>query len=193
MPWSIDTTKPGVAALALDLGACLVNDQDACGDPAMARLVAERGCGICLMHRLGAATAMAASPQERSHYGAAGVVAEVGGLLRARAAALEAAGVERGAIWLDPGFGFNKTVGENFSLLRHQPAFAQGGYGVLVGTSRKSSLGEVLGGLPVGERLEGTAATVAVAVFQGAACVRVHDVKAMARVARVAQAIRDAE
>jgi dihydropteroate synthase len=136
---------------------------------------------------------MASSTQQQSRYGAAGVVAEVGDFLSARAAALEALGVERRAIWLDPGFGFNKTVAENFSLLKHQEAFARGGYGVLVGTSRKSSLGAVLGGLPVEERLEGTAATVAVAVFQGAACVRVHDVKAMARVARVAQAIRDAE
>jgi dihydropteroate synthase len=193
LPWSIDTIKPEVADMALELGACLVNDQDACANAAMARLVARRGCGVCLMHRLGAAAAMASSTQQQSRYGAAGVVAEVGDFLSARAAALEALGVERRAIWLDPGFGFNKTAAENFSLLKHQEAFARGGYGVLVGTSRKSSLGAVLGGLPVEERLEGTAATVAVAVFQGAACVRVHDVKAMARVARVAQAIRDAE
>jgi dihydropteroate synthase len=191
--WSIDTTKPQIAAMALDLGACLVNDQDACADPAMARLVAERGCGICLMHRLGSAQGMAASPQEQSHYSPFGVVAVVTDFLQARAAALQAQGVERAAIWLDPGFGFNKTVAENFSLLKHQQAFAEGGYGVLVGTSRKSSLGAVLGGLPAGERLEATAATVAAAVLQGAACVRVHDVKAMARVARVAQAIRDAD
>ena len=98
--WSIDTTKPQIAAMALDLGACLVNDQDACADPAMARLVAERGCGICLMHRLGSAQGMAASPQEQSHYSPFGVVAVVTDFLQARAAALQAQGVERAAIWL---------------------------------------------------------------------------------------------
>lgn len=193
VPFSVDTTKAEVAEACLGLGACLVNDQSAlAADPRMATLAARSGCGVCLMHRVAGAEEALWSTGESGRFGAAGAVEAVRAGLLERAAAAEAAGVARDAVWIDPGFGFGKTVEENFSLLKRLGAFIDTGYGVLVGTSRKSSIGAALGGLPVDQRLEGTAATVAAATLAGAACVRVHDVLAMVRVVKVAMAIRDA-
>lgn len=193
LPWSIDTTKAEVARACLELGACMVNDQSALSaDAAMAQVVSQFHCGVCLMHRVSAAQDAQWSTQETGRFGGHGVVEAVRDALLARAQAAQAAGVRAESIWLDPGFGFGKTVGENFSLLKHLDALTATGFGVLVGTSRKSSIGAALGGLPVDQRLEGTAATVAAATLAGAACVRVHDVPAMARVVKVAMAIRDA-
>ena len=98
------------------------------------------------------------------------------------------AGVSRHNIWVDPGFGFGKTPEHNIEVLRRLNEVKALGFPVLVGTSRKSTIGAVLG-LPIGERLEGTAATVALAIANGADLIRVHDVKAMARVARMADAV----
>ena len=97
-------------------------------------------------------------------------------------------GIREDRIWLDPGFGFGKTVGHNLTLLRRLEAFRRFGRPVLIGTSNKSTIGAVLD-LPVDDRLEGTAATVAAAVMNGADAVRVHDVKSMKRVAAMADAI----
>lgn len=194
VPWSIDTCKVEVAEACLGLGACLINDQSAMtADARMPALAGRASCGVCLMHRVEPAQTAQWSTHEAGRFGGVGVVEAVRAHLQGRARALEAAGVGAGRIWLDPGFGFGKTVGENFSLLRHLDAFMGLGHGVLVGTSRKSSIGAVLGGLPVDQRLEGTAATVAAATLAGAACVRVHDVKEMVRVVKVGMAIRNAE
>ncbi len=193
LPWSIDTQKAGVARAALELGACMVNDVSALGsDLSMARLAADSGCGLVLMHRREASAAMRRSDQETRDYGAEGVVESVRGFLRERAAYAAERGIPAERIWIDPGFGFGKTVADNLSLLKHLDGLTSLGFGVLVGTSRKSTIGTVLGGLPVAERLEGTAATVALSVWMGAACVRVHDVRAMARVVKMTQAVRDA-
>jgi dihydropteroate synthase len=194
MALSVDTMKAPVAKAALSQGVCLVNDVSALGhDPGLAVVVAESRAGICLMHRLSEASVMPWSTQESSRYGSQGVLLAVSEFLRSRAALLHGLGVPRERVWVDPGFGFNKTVEENFSLLKHLGEFKSLGYEVLIGPSRKSSLGAALGGLPVEERLEGTAAAVAASILAGAACVRVHDVKEMARVAKVAQAIKNAK
>ncbi len=108
-------------------------------------------------------------------------------LERARAAL--AAGIAREKILLDPGIGFGKNVAQNLELLRRLRELTATGYPILVGTSRKQTIGTVLGGLPPDDRREGTAATVAIAIAYGAAIVRVHDVKEMARVVKMSDAI----
>ncbi|MES2201614.1 MAG: dihydropteroate synthase [candidate division FCPU426 bacterium] len=186
-PWSIDTSKAAVAKAALELGACMINDVSALSaDPAMPAVAAGSGCGVVLMHRASAATS------QISGYGEAGVCAAVAKFLLKRIGELETAGLKKGQFWVDPGFGFGKSVEDNLSLIKGLPALVSLGYPVLLGTSRKSSLGAVLGGLPENERLEGTAATVALAAFAGVACLRVHDPKEMSRVVRVVQAVKDA-
>jgi dihydropteroate synthase len=183
VPLSVDTSKATVAARALQAGAAIVNDISALRfDPGLPAVVAEAGAGLVLMHMQGTPRSM----QERPVYG--DVVAEVRAFLAERLAVATAAGVAREAILLDPGIGFGKTVEHSLTLLRHLPELAALGRPLLVGPSRKSFIGAVLG-TPVTERLEGTAAAVALAIVGGAALIRVHDVKAMARVARMCDAI----
>jgi len=134
------------------------------------------------MHMLGEPRTMQSAPAY------ADVTAEVLAFLAARAKAARAAGVPPEAIVVDPGFGFGKTREHNLVLLRDLGRFTELGYAVLAGTSRKSFIGATLD-LPVGERLEGTAATVALAVAAGAAIVRVHDVGPMCRVASMVEAV----
>lgn len=180
---SVDTYRAETARRALAAGATMVNDITAlCGDPAMAGVVAESGCLCVLMHMQGDPKTMQSAPRY------ADVVDEISAFFEERIAFAEAAGIRREQLWLDPGFGFGKTVEHNLELLRRLDAFQRFGLPVLIGTSNKSTIGAVLG-TPVDERAEGTAATVAVAIMKGAACVRVHDVKAMARVARMTDAI----
>ncbi|HSV74501.1 MAG TPA: dihydropteroate synthase [Chthonomonadales bacterium] len=183
-PVSIDTAKAEVARRAIDAGAAMVNDITALtADPAMARVVAESGSAVCLMHMQGEPRTMQRNPT----YG--DVVADVCAYLAQRARAAEDAGVGRERIVLDPGFGFGKRAAHNLEIVRRLREVADLGYPVLLGPSRKSTIGEVLGGLPPEERLEGSAALVALAVAHGVAIVRVHDVRAMVRVARVADAV----
>jgi dihydropteroate synthase len=182
-PISIDTTKSEVAAAALDAGADIVNDVSAGRfDEAMLRLVAERGVPVVLMHMLGEPGTMQSAPEY------ADVTGEIRAFLAARAHAARAVGVPPEMIVIDPGFGFGKTREHNLVLLRDLRRFTELGYAVLAGTSRKSFIGATLD-LPVGERLEGTAATVALAVAAGAAIVRVHDVGPMCRVASMVEAV----
>jgi dihydropteroate synthase len=184
VPLSVDTYKAEVARQAVAAGAVMVNDISALrADPDMARTVAELGTPVCLMHLLGLPMAIPKHPE----YG--DVVAEVGAHLRERAAAAQAAGIALEHIVLDPGFGFGKTVQHNLELLRRLRELTTLGYPLLVGTSRKSTLGKVLGDLPPEDRLEGTAATVAVAIAYGAALVRVHDIKPLSRVVKMTDAI----
>ncbi|MCX6379567.1 MAG: dihydropteroate synthase, partial [Armatimonadetes bacterium] len=117
------------------------------------------------------------------------VVAEVKEHLRAQADLAVRAGFARENIILDPGFGFGKTVQNNLALLKRLRELVELGYPVLMGTSRKSTIGRVLGDLPPQERLEGTAATVALSIVYGASIVRVHDVKEMARVVKMSVAV----
>jgi dihydropteroate synthase len=152
-------------------------------DPRMAEVAAQAGALVVLMHIQGTPRTM----QQNPHY--ADVVAEVRDTLRAHAQRAEQAGIPRENIWLDPGIGFGKTVQHNLQLLRHLPTLKSLGYPILIGTSRKSFIGHLLGGLPPEERLEGTLATLALAVAWGADIVRVHDVQAAVRTVRIADAL----
>lgn len=183
LPVSVDTMKADVAAAALQAGAIIVNDVSAMrADPAMARVVAESGAGVVLMHMLGEPRTMQKDPRYDD------VVSEVNQTLLGWARGAEEAGIAREAIVLDPGIGFGKTVEHNLSLVRHVAVFADGGYPVLVGPSRKSFIGTVLGA-DVDQRLEGTAAVVTWLTANGANIIRVHDVRAMSDVIRMTAAI----
>jgi dihydropteroate synthase len=184
VPVSVDTAKAAVARAAVEAGADIVNDVSALeGDPAMADTVAALGVPVVLMHMRGTPRTMQAAPA----YG--NVAGEVRRHLERRVARAVAAGVRREAIAVDPGIGFGKTARHNLLLLRDLPHLARMGLPVVVGTSRKSFIGKVLGA-EVEERAWGTAATVAWAIAHGARVVRVHDVAEMAQVARMTDAIR---
>lgn len=175
-PISIDTTKPEVAEAAIAAGAHLLNDiWGVRDDDSMVRVAARHGLPIVLMHN-----------RAEARYD--DVVAEVIADLRAAIERAEAAGVMPESIIVDPGIGFGKTADHNVSLLRDLAALRVLGRPILLGTSRKSTLGRILD-LPVEERLEGTLATTALGVAAGVDIVRVHDVRANVRAARVADAI----
>ena len=187
VPLSVDTTKSEVAAAAVKAGVEIVNDVSGGKlDPEMAYVVAETRAHWILGHIRGTPKDMQEDPVYRD------VVAEVGDELMALAAVAEEKGVPQDAILVDPGIGFGKTLDHNLSLLKHLDDLVGRGRPVCVGTSRKGFLGKLLGGAPPEDRLEGTAATVALAVAAGVSIVRVHDVKAMARVAAVAAAVANA-
>ena len=186
IPISVDTRKPAVARRALEAGAVIVNDTNGeANDGMMTDVVVGMGAGVVLMHSRGTPDTM----REMNQYG--DIVADVCRFLLAWAQRLEAAGVPSEAIVLDPGFGFAKSPPQNLELLERLDEVVDLGYPVLAGTSRKSFIGAVLD-LPEDERLEGTAATVAWAVSEGARILRVHDVKEMSRVVRMAAAIAGA-
>lgn len=177
---SIDTSKGAVARAALAAGATMVNDVWAARrDPGTAEAAAAAGAHLVLMHN-----------QEGIDY-PDGVFASVVAWLRESVAAAEHRGVPRDRLIVDPGIGFGKGSAENLELLHRlgELKAALGGLPMLVGTSRKRFLGELLGGAPPDNRVEGTAATVALAIAAGADIVRVHDVAQMARVRTVADAV----
>lgn len=183
LTFSIDTYHAETARAALEFGARMVNDITALrGDPAMADVIAEAGCSCVLMHMLGTPKTMQSDPRYND------VVDDICAFFEERMAYAVRSGIAERAIWLDPGFGFGKTVEHNLELLRRLDEFKRLGRPLLIGTSNKSTIGAVLG-LPVDERTEGTAATVAVAILKGADMVRVHDVKRMVLVARMTDAI----
>jgi dihydropteroate synthase len=177
---SVDTMKGSVAEAALRAGASIVNDVWAARrDPGTAEAAARHGAYLVLMHN-----------QDRIDY-PHGVVADVAAWLRDAVAAAEAAGVAREQLLVDPGIGFGKGADENLELL-HRLAELKASLGslpMLVGTSRKRFLGELLGGTEPDDRLEGTAATVALAIAAGADVVRVHDVASIVRTVRVADSV----
>lgn len=184
IPLSIDTYKSVVAVAAIEAGAAMINDVSALrADVEMASTIAEAHVAACLMHMPGLPTMVEEAPAYVD------VVREVKIHLMERAAAAEGAGINRDLIVLDPGFGFGKSLQNNLELLRRQRELLVPGYPMLIGTSRKSTIGTVLGGANPSERIEGTAATVALAIAAGAAIIRVHDVGQMARVARMSDAI----
>ncbi len=170
VPVSVDTMKPEVMRAAIEAGCAMVNDVNGFRAEGAVAAVAGAGVAACLMHMQGAPATMQAAPQ----YG--DVVAEVAAFLRGRAAELEAAGVAREDIVLDPGFGFGKTLEHNRTLFRSLPVIAGLGYPVMVGLSRKRTIGE-LTGRPVDERMAGSVAAALLAVQNGATLVRVHDVR----------------
>ncbi|MHB1296636.1 MAG: dihydropteroate synthase [Anaerolineae bacterium] len=191
-PISVDTYRAPVARAALDAGADLVNDVWALQmDPDLAPLVAERGAPVVLMHNR--SKPKDAAQEERLggcyvgvHY--QDLLGDVVRELQAQVDAAIAAGIPRERLLIDPGIGFGKTVDQNLRLLNHVDALRVLGLPILVGSSRKSFIGYTLD-LPADQRVEGTAATVAIAIARGADVVRVHDVQVMARVARMTDAI----
>lgn len=182
VPLSVDTRKAEVARAALEAGAVIVNDVSAGRDPAMFDLVREAKAGMVLMHMKGEPKTMNVAPRYRD------VVREVRDFLERRVAAAEAAGVERERLAVDPGLGFAKTERHSLRVMRDVGALLDLGRPVLVGPSRKSFIGHVLG-TGVDERMEGTAGAVAYLASRGAHVVRVHDVLEMSRVVRVVDAI----
>jgi dihydropteroate synthase len=182
VPVSIDTYQPQTMRAALDMGVDIINDIHALRSPgAMQVVAAHPSCGVCLMHMQGEPQSM----QQAPIYG--DVLAEVSRFLADRAAALQAAGVEAERIVLDPGIGFGKTVEHNFSLLNRQRELLALGFPLLVGWSRKNSLG-VLTGRPVDERLVASAVAALAAAQHGAKVLRVHDVAATVDALKVGQA-----
>jgi dihydropteroate synthase len=182
-PISIDTSHAATARAALESGAHLVNDITGLrGDPDMAAVVAEFGVPVVLMHIQGTPRTMQQNPTYDD------VIEDVRAYLQESIARATAAGIARDRIIVDPGIGFGKTVAHNLQILRRLGELRTLGCPILVGTSRKSFLGKILD-RPVTERLEGTAASVAIAIAHGADVVRVHDVREMVRVVRVADAI----
>jgi dihydropteroate synthase len=167
---SVDTMKPEVMRAAIDAGCAVVNDVYAFRAPGAIAAVAKAKVGVIAMHMQGTPASMQQAPR----YG--DVVAEVAAFLRERADALEAAGVARARIALDPGFGFGKTLEHNKELFRALPQLRSMGYPLLVGLSRKKAIGDMTG-RPIGERAAGSVAAALLAVQNGASLVRVHDVR----------------
>lgn len=183
LPVSIDTMKSRVANQALQSGAFLVNDVGGLQDPIMLETVAGAKCHVCIMHMRGEPRTMQAAPD----YG--NVTRDVRTFLVRQAVRAEEAGVHRDRIWIDPGIGFGKTVEHNLTLLKKLESFTTLGYPVLIGVSRKSFIGKVLGGLPADDRLEGTLAAQVLAQSLGARVIRAHDVRASRRAIDFAAAV----
>jgi len=176
VPISVDTYKAAVARRALEAGATMINDVWGLqADAGIAHVAAEGKAALTLMHN-----------QRGTQY--RDLLADIKASLLRSASQAMAAGVPSDKIIIDPGIGFGKTPQHNLELLRRLGEFKELGYPLLVGTSRKSTIGLVLG-LPADDRVEGTAATVALSIANGADIVRVHDVKAMARVAKMTDAV----
>lgn len=183
VPISIDTMKAPVAAAALDAGANIINDVTAGeNDPGMFKLAAERACGLILMHMRGTPRDM----QSRTDY--EDVVTEVRDYLKSRVGTAVAAGVDRRFIWIDPGFGFAKLPEHNCELVRKLDVLNELGCPVLLGASRKSTLGHLTGS-PVEDREPETLAAHLVGAFNGASVLRVHEPGPMKRALTVARAM----
>ena len=184
IPLSIDTMKAEVAAAALDAGACIINDVTGLtGDPEMPALAARAGCGIVVMHMRGRPRDMQVAPAYDD------VVAEVRAYLEGRFVVLERAGIDPEAMVFDPGIGFGKAAEHNLALLRALDTLAPSGRPLLLGISRKSILGFLLGGAPVEDRSWATVAMTSFAREHGARILRVHDAAANVQALRMTEAI----
>lgn len=187
LPISIDTTKAEVARRAIEAGASIINDVSGfTRDPEMLALAASGRSGLVIMHSKGTPQTMQCRPRYRD------LIGEIRRFLSERIDAAVAHRISKNRIAVDPGIGFGKTANHNLKILHRLSELADLGVPLLVGPSRKSFIGRILD-LPPSERLEGTAAAAAIAVFQGARIVRVHDIKPLVRVVRVAEAIRREE
>ena len=184
VPLSIDTFKPEVMRVAIDAGAQMINDINALQDAAAMSAVATSNVAVCLMHKQGNPKNMQKQPRYQN------VVGEVGGYLRGRIAAAEAAGIQRKRIVIDPGFGFGKTLEHNLALLRELSKLTELGVPVLAGLSRKSMLG-ALTGQDVLQRQPASVAAAMIGVQRGASLVRVHDVRATVDALKILIAINE--
>ncbi len=185
VPVSVDTSKPEVMRDAVAAGAALINDVRALRAPGALAAAADLAVAVCLMHMQGEPRTMQREPVYDD------VVRDVTGFLRERLAACENAGIDPGRVILDPGFGFGKNHAHNVALLANLRELAALGRPVLVGLSRKSTLG-ALTGRDTADRLAASIAAATVAVLNGATIVRAHDVAATVDAVRIARAIIDA-
>jgi dihydropteroate synthase len=185
VPISIDTYKSAVAEAAISAGASIVNDISGLRfDPKMPEVVAKNEVPVVIMHIKGTPKDMQKNPTYKA------LIPEIMDYLREGITIARNAGIPDDKIIIDPGIGFGKTVEHNLEIIKRLNEFTGFEKPILLGPSRKSFIGKTLGDLPVTERLEGTAAAVAIGIFNGANIIRVHDVKAMVRVARIADAIK---
>ncbi|HRD48694.1 MAG: dihydropteroate synthase [Candidatus Competibacter sp.] len=185
VPISVDTSKPEVMREAACVGAGLINDVRALRLPGALEAAAASGLPVCLMHLQGEPATMQQQP------GYADVVADVHAFLAERVQACESLGIPRTRILVDPGFGFGKTLEHNLTLLRRLRRFSDLAAGILVGISRKSMIGALMGA-PVGERLSGSLAAAVIAAWQGAHIIRTHDVRETVQALCVCTAARAA-
>ncbi|AIT27756.1 dihydropteroate synthase [Bordetella holmesii 41130] len=181
LPLSIDTFKPQVMRAVLDAGADMINDIYGFRQPGAIEAVAQSRCGLCVMHMKGEPGTMQDAPEYTDLMG------EIGVFLGARAQRLRAAWVDPRRIVLDPGFGFGKTMDQNYQLLRRLASLRVSSYPLLIGLSRKSMIGAATG-RPINERLPGSIAAALACVARGASIVRVHDVAATVDALKVWQA-----
>jgi dihydropteroate synthase len=182
VPISVDTSTPEVMAASAQAGAAMINDVRALRRPGALAAAALAGLPVCLMHMRGEPARMQDDPVYDD------VVAEVMAFLHERIAVCEQAGIDRRRLLLDPGFGFGKTLGHNLQLFGALPRFAALGAPLMVGLSRKSIVGAVLG-RPLGERLQGSVALALLAVQKGARILRVHDVAATVDALKILAAV----
>jgi dihydropteroate synthase len=184
LPISVDTYRAPVAEAALLAGAHLVNDITGFReDPALLAVAARHGAPVIAMHIKGRPATMQQHPTYTDLLG------EVIAYLRESVALAAAAGIPPERVWVDPGIGFGKTFAHNLELLHRLGELRGLGCPILVGTSRKAFIGQLVGGKPHAERVYGTAATLAISIWNGASVLRVHDVGPAVDVARVADAI----
>ena len=182
VPISVDTYKPEVMRAVLDAGADIINDVWALRQGDAQQVVASHAqCGVCLMHMHGEPQTMQTLPMQGT------AISAVAAFLKQQSDALQALGVARDRVALDPGVGFGKTVAQNFELLAHQDQLLGLGYPLLVGWSRKSSLGAITG-CGIDDRLIPSVVAAVIAVERGARMVRVHDVAATVQALQVWQA-----
>ena len=185
VPISIDTYKSPVAIRALEAGASMVNDISGMRfDPEMPKVISRFRVPVVIMHIKGTPKNMQLHPTYEA------LIPEIMDYFRSSIRFAVKSGIPEKMIILDPGIGFGKTFEHNLEIMNNLDTFSALEKPLLIGPSRKAFLGKILGGLPPQERLEGTAASVAISIIKGAHIVRVHDVREMARVAKVADAIK---
>lgn len=186
VPISIDTYKSEVAKKALDAGASIVNDISGLRfDPEMAKVVSEYKVPVVIMHIKGRPKDMQQNPVYEA------LIPEIMDYLREGIRLAKEAGVSEDKIIIDPGIGFGKTFNQNLGIINNLREFTLLEKPILIGLSRKAFIGKILGNVSVTDRLEGTSAAVAISIMNGANIIRVHDIKEMVRVARVADAIKN--
>ncbi|HLS43206.1 MAG TPA: dihydropteroate synthase [Paenalcaligenes sp.] len=183
IPLSVDTFKPAVMVEVIKAGADIINDIAGFRSPEAVAAVADTKAGLCIMHMQGEPKTM----QQAPHYD--DIIAEIQGFLQLQVSRLEQAGVDHRRMMLDPGLGFGKTVAQNYSLLRHLDALGVQSIPWLIGLSRKSMIGHVVG-RPPAERVAGSLAGMLAAVHYGAKVLRVHDVAQSADALKVWMAVQ---
>ncbi len=186
VPISIDTYKSEVARRALDAGASMVNDISGLRfDPEMPNVVSEYKVPVVIMHIKGRPKDMQQNPVYEA------LIPEIMDYLREGIKIARQSGIPEDKIIIDPGIGFGKTFDHNLRIIKHLREFTFLEKPILIGPSRKAFIGKILGDVPPIERIEGTAAAVAVSIINGANIIRVHDVKEMVKVAKIADAIKN--